>query len=200
MLDSSESTTYGGKGSVLEPQWCVPLPFLYAKQSAAPMIASSRSPLDRGTECPLFSSTSRFLSSDKNTAYNPSVCIKTSVQTGLGKELAGSGKRAEALLDSLGRYEKGLPTMRKLFSTCAALLSLATMPVIGIAQSGSTQISITPTSSQKVIAGAQDRFTGTVRAFSLSSTRRNQPGRAVASLRSSPDRDRPGTPIRLARS
>src|SRR5437773_11458740 len=53
--------------------------------------------------------------------------------------------------------------MRKLFSTCAALLSLATMPVVGIAQSGSTQISITPTSSQKVIAGAPDRFTGSVR-------------------------------------
>src|SRR5258708_4428938 len=57
--------------------------------------------------------------------------------------------------------------MRKLFSTCTALLSLATMPVVGIAQSGSTQISITPTSSQKVIAGAQDRFTGTVRVQSL---------------------------------
>src|SRR5260370_2329309 len=57
--------------------------------------------------------------------------------------------------------------MRKLFSTCAALLSLATMPVVGIAQSGSTQISITPTSSQKVIAGAPDRFTGTVRVQSL---------------------------------
>jgi len=41
------------------------------------------------------------------------------------------------------------------------------MPVVGIAQSGSTQISITPTSSQKVIAGAQDRFTGTVRVQSL---------------------------------
>ena len=103
----------------------------------------------------------------KNTADNPSVCIKTSVKAGLGKELAGSGKRPEALRDSLGRYEKGLPTMRKLFSTCAALLSLATMPVVGIAQSGSTQISITPTSSQKVIAGAPDRFTGTVRVQSL---------------------------------
>src|SRR5260370_41305400 len=57
--------------------------------------------------------------------------------------------------------------MRKSFSTCTALLSLATMPVVGIAQSGSTQISITPTSSQKVIAGAQDRFTGTVRVQSL---------------------------------
>src|SRR5260370_41717873 len=57
--------------------------------------------------------------------------------------------------------------MRKLFSTCAALLSLATMPVVGIAQSGSTQISITQTSSQKAIAGAQDRSTGTDRAQSL---------------------------------
>jgi len=167
MLDSSESTTYGGKGSVLEPQWCVPLPFLYAKQSAAPMIASSQSPLDRGTECPLFSSTSRFLSSDKNTADNPSVCIKTSVQTGLGKELAGSGKRAEALLDSLGRYEKGLPIMSKLFSAGAAFLSLAITPVVGIAQTDSTQITITPTNSQKVIAGAPDRFTGSVRVQSL---------------------------------
>jgi len=57
--------------------------------------------------------------------------------------------------------------MRKLLSTCAALLSLATMPVVGIARSGSTQISITPASSQKVIAGAADRFTGTVRVQSL---------------------------------
>ena|SRR5882724_8238823 len=57
--------------------------------------------------------------------------------------------------------------MRKLFSTCTVLLSVATMPVVGIAQSGSTQISITPTSSQKVIAGAPDRFTGTVRVQSL---------------------------------
>ena len=62
---------------------------------------------------------------------------------------------------------KGYPTMRKLFSACAALLSLTTMPVVGIAQSGSTQISITPTISQKVIAGAPDRFTGSVRVQSL---------------------------------
>src|SRR6266700_4174728 len=41
------------------------------------------------------------------------------------------------------------------------------MPIVGIAQSGSTQISITPTSSQKVIAGAPDRFTGMVRVQSL---------------------------------
>src|SRR5260370_3114872 len=57
--------------------------------------------------------------------------------------------------------------MRKLFSTCASLLSLTTMPIVGIAQSGSTQISITPTSSQKVIVGAPDRFTGMVRVQSL---------------------------------
>jgi quercetin dioxygenase-like cupin family protein len=57
--------------------------------------------------------------------------------------------------------------MRKLFSTCAALLSLATIPVVGIAQSGSAQISITPTITQKVIAGSPDRFTGTVRVQSL---------------------------------
>jgi len=41
------------------------------------------------------------------------------------------------------------------------------MPVVGIAQSGSPQISITPTSSQKVIAGAPNRFTGTVRVQAL---------------------------------
>ena len=57
--------------------------------------------------------------------------------------------------------------MRKLFSACASLLSLATIPVVGIAQSDSTEISISPTSSQKVIAGAPDRFTGTVRVQSL---------------------------------
>jgi 4-carboxymuconolactone decarboxylase len=57
--------------------------------------------------------------------------------------------------------------MRKLFSTCAALLSLAAVPVVGIAQTDSTQITITPSISQKVIAGAPDRFTGSVRAQSL---------------------------------
>jgi quercetin dioxygenase-like cupin family protein len=57
--------------------------------------------------------------------------------------------------------------MRKLFSTCAALLSLAITPVFGIAQTDSTQISITPTTSRKVIAGAPDRFTGSVRVQSL---------------------------------
>src|SRR5713226_8310268 len=57
--------------------------------------------------------------------------------------------------------------MRELFSTCTALLSLATLPIVGIAQSGSRQISITPTSSQKVIQGAPERFTGSVRVQSL---------------------------------
>src|SRR6266478_6207757 len=57
--------------------------------------------------------------------------------------------------------------MRKLFLTCAALLSLAIPPVVGIAQTGSTEITITPTSSQKVITGAPDRFTGSVRVQSL---------------------------------
>ena len=58
--------------------------------------------------------------------------------------------------------------MRKLFWTCAALLlPLATMPVVGIAQIGSAQISITPNNSQKVIPGAPDRFTGSVRVQSL---------------------------------
>jgi quercetin dioxygenase-like cupin family protein len=57
--------------------------------------------------------------------------------------------------------------MRKFFSTCAALVSLATMPVVGIAQTGSTQIAITPTISQTVITGAPDRFTGSVRVQSL---------------------------------
>src|SRR5260370_29291205 len=41
------------------------------------------------------------------------------------------------------------------------------MAVVGIARSGSTQISITPASSQKAIAGAPDRFTGRVRVQSL---------------------------------
>src|SRR5437870_1810857 len=57
--------------------------------------------------------------------------------------------------------------MWKVLSTSARLLSLATMPLAGIAQIGSTQISITPASSQNVIAGASDRFTGTVRVQSL---------------------------------
>jgi quercetin dioxygenase-like cupin family protein len=41
------------------------------------------------------------------------------------------------------------------------------MPVVGIAQTDSTRITITPTSAQKVIAGPPDRFTGTVRVQSL---------------------------------
>jgi quercetin dioxygenase-like cupin family protein len=57
--------------------------------------------------------------------------------------------------------------MTKLFSTCAALLSLAAMPAVGNAQTESTQIAITPASSQKVITGAPDRFTGSVRIQSL---------------------------------
>jgi quercetin dioxygenase-like cupin family protein len=57
--------------------------------------------------------------------------------------------------------------MRKLFSTCALFLYLAILPVVGIAQTGSTQITITPTSSQKVITGTADRFTGSVRVQSL---------------------------------
>jgi quercetin dioxygenase-like cupin family protein len=57
--------------------------------------------------------------------------------------------------------------MRKLFSTCATLLSLATVAAVAIAQAGNTHISITPTNSQKVIAGAPDRFTGSVRVQAL---------------------------------
>jgi len=57
--------------------------------------------------------------------------------------------------------------MRRLFSTCAALLSLANISVVGIAQTDSTQITITQSNSQKVIAGAPDRFTGSVRVQSL---------------------------------
>src|ERR1700687_743537 len=57
--------------------------------------------------------------------------------------------------------------MRKLVSTCALFLYLAILPVAGIAQTGSTQITITPTSSQKIITGAPDRFTGSVRVQSL---------------------------------
>src|SRR5713226_9927442 len=108
MLDSRESATYGGKGSVLAQQSCVPLPFSYAQQSAAPMIASSRSPLDR--EPPFFSFPSPSRAPPSKLAYREatSACTKLRVQAGLGKELAGSGKRPEALLDSLGRYEKGL--------------------------------------------------------------------------------------------
>jgi quercetin dioxygenase-like cupin family protein len=41
------------------------------------------------------------------------------------------------------------------------------MPVVGNAQTESTQIAITPASSQKVITGAPDRFTGSVRIQSL---------------------------------
>ncbi len=37
------------------------------------------------------------------------MCTKLRLQAGLGKELAGSGKRPEGLLDSLGRHENGLP-------------------------------------------------------------------------------------------
>jgi len=57
--------------------------------------------------------------------------------------------------------------MSKLFSAGAAFLSLAITPVVGIAQTDRTRITITQTSSQKVIAGAPDRFTGSVRVQSL---------------------------------
>jgi quercetin dioxygenase-like cupin family protein len=57
--------------------------------------------------------------------------------------------------------------MKKLLSRCVALLSLATMPVVGIAQTGSAQITITPTTAQKIITGAPDRFTGSVHVQSL---------------------------------
>jgi hypothetical protein len=40
MLGSRESASYGGKGSVLVQQSCIPLPVSHAQQSAAPMIAS----------------------------------------------------------------------------------------------------------------------------------------------------------------
>ena len=70
--------------------------------------------------------------------------------------------------------------MRKLFLTCAALLSLVTMPAVGIAQTGSTQITITPTSSQKAITGTPDRFTGSVRVQSLFDP--NAPSRSSGGL------------------
>jgi quercetin dioxygenase-like cupin family protein len=57
--------------------------------------------------------------------------------------------------------------MRKLFSTCAALLCLTILPGVGIAQTDSTRITITATSSQKIIAGTPNRFTGSVRVQSL---------------------------------
>src|SRR6267154_1643986 len=116
MLDSRESATYGGKGSVLVQQSCVLLPSSYAQQSAAPMIASSRSPLDR--EPPFFSFPSPSRAPPSKLAYREatSACTKLRVQAGLGKELAGSGKRPEALLDSLGRYEKGLPDHEEVIS------------------------------------------------------------------------------------
>src|SRR5258705_12017418 len=53
MRDWRDVVTYGGHGSVLVLQSCVPLPFTYAQQSAATLIASYRSPLDR--EPPFFS-------------------------------------------------------------------------------------------------------------------------------------------------
>jgi quercetin dioxygenase-like cupin family protein len=62
---------------------------------------------------------------------------------------------------------KGYPIMRKLFSTCGALLYLTITPIVGNTQTDSTRIRVTPTSSQKVIAGAPDRFTGSVRVQSL---------------------------------
>jgi quercetin dioxygenase-like cupin family protein len=66
--------------------------------------------------------------------------------------------------------------MRKLFSTCAALLPLAAIPVIGIAQTNTTQITITQSNSQEVITGSPDRFTGSVRVQSLFDAK--EPGRS----------------------
>jgi len=62
----------------------------------------------------------------------------------------------------------------------------------------STRITITPTSSQKVIAGAPDRFTGSVRVQSLFDAK--EPARSSGGqVTFQPELDRLGTPIRLAR-
>jgi hypothetical protein len=62
----------------------------------------------------------------------------------------------------------------------------------------STRITVTPASSQKVIAGAPDRFTGSVRVQSLFDAK--EPARSSGGQScSSPERDLLGTPIRLAR-
>src|SRR5713101_3268058 len=57
--------------------------------------------------------------------------------------------------------------MKKFSSTRATLLYLATLPVAAIAQDRSAKISITPPVAQKVIQGAPERFTGSVRVQSL---------------------------------
>ena len=57
--------------------------------------------------------------------------------------------------------------MKKLSSTRVALLCFATLPVAGIAQDGDTRITITPAATQKVITGAPQHFTGSVRVQTL---------------------------------
>ena len=64
-------------------------------------------------------------------------------------------------------YEKGPPDHEEVVFDLRGAPILAITPVFGIAQTDSTQISITPTTSRKVIAGAPDRFTGSVRVQSL---------------------------------
>jgi quercetin dioxygenase-like cupin family protein len=49
----------------------------------------------------------------------------------------------------------------------AVTLAIATVSASAFAQSGKTTISITPAASQKVITGAPERFTGSVRVQSL---------------------------------
>jgi len=88
--------------------------------------------------------------------------------------------------------------MRKLFSTCTALLSLATMRSLELHRVAERR-SHYADESQKVIAGAADRFTGTVRIQSLFDAK-NHPGRAVARLLSSPERDQLAQPSAWPRS
>lgn len=57
--------------------------------------------------------------------------------------------------------------MKRFSSTRAALLCFATLPITGIAQDGGAGISITPPAAQRVITGAPERFTGSVRVQSL---------------------------------
>jgi quercetin dioxygenase-like cupin family protein len=57
--------------------------------------------------------------------------------------------------------------MKKPLSTCLTMLSLATIPLFGMAQTENAQIAIKPTSSQTVIAGTPDHFRGSVRVQTL---------------------------------
>jgi quercetin dioxygenase-like cupin family protein len=93
------------------------------------------------------------------------MCTKSNEQTGLCKELAGSGKRDTGHFTNLWAGER--VNMRNPDAVLALLPLTVVITGVAAAQTSAPQITITPKTAQKVITGASDRFTGSVRVKSL---------------------------------